>query len=233
MYSEKKRVPASGAGRKRKTSSKSVSDQLTKKQAGISSKKKALSGKKQKWKPGNMLYPLPAVLVSVTDGEGRDNVFTVAWTGTVCTSPPMVYISVRPSRYSFEMIRKTKEFVLNLTTEELGFAADFCGVRSGRDVDKFEILGLTKDRAEFVKAPLIRESPVSIECRVTEEKELGSHTMFLAEVLSVHVDENLIDENGKFHLNDAGMLAYSHGEYMTFEKKTGTFGYSVKKRQNS
>ena len=137
---------------------------------------------KETWKPGNMLYPLPAVMVSVTDGQGNDNIITVAWTGTICTNPPMVYISVRPSRYSYEMLKKTGEFVINLTTEELAFATDYCGVRSGRDVDKFKEAHLTKEPAQFVKAPMIKESPVSIECRVTEVKELGSHHMFLAEV---------------------------------------------------
>ena len=135
---------------------------------------------KETWKPGNMLYPLPAVMVSVTDGQGNDNIITVAWTGTICTNPPMVYISVRPSRYSYEMLKKTGEFVINLTTEELAFATDYCGVRSGRDVDKFKEAHLTKEPAQFVKAPMIKESPVSIECRVTEVKELGSHHMFLA-----------------------------------------------------
>ena len=144
---------------------------------------------KETWKPGNMLYPLPAVMVSVTDGQGNDNIITVAWTGTICTNPPMVYISVRPSRYSYEMLKKTGEFVINLTTEELAFATDYCGVRSGRDVDKFKEAHLTKEPAQFVKAPMIKESPVSIECRVTEVKELGSHHMFLAEVLAVHAQQ--------------------------------------------
>ena len=150
---------------------------------------------KQLWKPGNMIYPLPAVMVSVTDGEGHDNIITVAWTGTVCTNPAMAYISVRPSRYSYDMIRKTGEFVINLTTEELAFATDFCGVRSGRDVDKFRKLNLTKEKAQFVSAPMIGEAPVSIECRVREVKELGSHDMFLADVLAVHADEAYMDKN--------------------------------------
>ena len=158
---------------------------------------------KETWKPGNMLYPLPTVMVSVTDGQGNDNIITVAWTGTVCTNPPMVYISVRPSRYSYEMIKKTGEFVINLTTEELAFATDYCGVRSGRDVDKFKEAHLTREPAQFVKAPMIKESPVSIECRVTEVKELGSHHMFLAEVLAVHAQQEYIDKNNKFQLNKA------------------------------
>lgn len=186
---------------------------------------------KQLWKPGNMIYPLPAVMVSVTDGEGNDNIITVAWTGTVCTNPAMAYISVRPSRYSYDMIRKTGEFVINLTTEKLAYATDFCGVRSGRDVDKFRKLNLTKEKAQFVSAPMIGEAPVSIECRVREVKELGSHDMFLADVLAVHADEAYIDKNNRFRLNDAGLLVYSHGEYLAGGRKVGSFGYSVKKKQ--
>lgn len=186
---------------------------------------------KQLWKPGNMIYPLPAVMVSVTDGEGHDNIITVAWTGTVCTNPAMAYISVRPSRYSYDMIRKTGEFVINLTTEKLAFATDFCGVRSGRDVDKFRKLNLTKEKAQFVSAPMIGEAPVSIECRVREVKELGSHDMFLADVLAVHADEAYMDKNNRFRLNDAGLLVYSHGEYLAGGRKVGSFGYSVKKKQ--
>ena len=186
---------------------------------------------KETWKPGNMLYPLPAVMVSVTDGQGNDNIITVAWTGTICTNPPMVYISVRPSRYSYEMIKKTGEFVINLTTEDLAFATDYCGVRSGRDVDKFKEAHLTREPAQFVKAPMIKESPVSIECKVTEVKELGSHHMFLAEVLAVHAQQDYIEKNNKFQLNKAKPIVYSHGEYLGTGKSLGTFGYSVKKRK--
>lgn len=188
---------------------------------------------KKLWKAGNMLYPLPAVMVSVSDGNGKDNIITVAWAGTVCTNPPMVSISVRPSRYSYQMIRDTGEFVINLTTEELAYATDYCGVRSGRDVDKFAEMHLTKEKAEYVKAPLIKESPVSIECRVKEVKELGSHHMFLAEVLAVHAEETYMDEKEKFHLNKARPLVYSHGEYLGTGKKLGTFGYSVKKKKKT
>ena len=188
---------------------------------------------KQNWKAGNMLYPLPAVMVSVTDGKGQDDIITVAWTGTICTNPPMVYISVRPSRFSHHMLMETGEFVINLTTEKLTRATDYCGVRSGRDVDKFKETGLTREKAEFVKAPMIKESPVSIECRVTEVKKLGSHDMFLAEVLAVHADEKYMDENNRFDLNRARPMVYSHGEYLGIGKKLGTFGYSVKKRRKS
>ena len=183
------------------------------------------------WKPGNMLYPLPAVLVSVSDGAGRDNVFTVAWAGTVCTNPPMVSISVRPSRYSFEMLRKTREFVINLTTDDLAFAADFCGVRSGRDVDKFKELGLEKEEAAFVRAPLIGQSPVNIECRVDRELELGSHVMFLASVEAVHVRKKDLDDKNRLLLNQTGLMVYSHGEYRSLGKKLGFFGYSVQKKK--
>ena len=187
---------------------------------------------KQVWKPGNMLYPLPAVMVSVTDGKGQDNIITVAWAGTVCTNPPMVSISVRPSRYSYEMLKEIGEFVINLTTEELAFATDFCGVRSGRDVDKFQEMHLTKEKAQFVKAPMIGEAPVCIECKVREIKELGSHHMFLADVLAVHADEKYMDEKGKFHLNLSKLLVYSHGKYLATGKCLGTFGFSVKKKKN-
>ena len=184
------------------------------------------------FKPGNMLYPLPAVLVSVTDGQGNDNVFTVAWTGTICSDPPMVSISVRPSRYSYQMIKDTKEFVINLTTEELAFATDFCGVRSGRDVDKFKEMNLTRLPAEKVKAPLIAESPVHIECRVTQEIPLGSHVMFLAVVEAVSVNDAYMDENNTFHLSKAKPIVYSHGEYYSLNHVLGTFGFSVRKNLN-
>lgn len=187
---------------------------------------------KQIWKPGNMLYPLPAVMVSVRGSDGEDNILTVAWAGTVCTNPPMVSISIRPERHSYQMIKDSGEFVINLVTEELVRAADYCGVRSGRDVDKFTEMSLTKEPGEMVDAPLIAESPVNIECRVTECRELGSHHMFLAEVVSVHIEERYLDEKGKFHLNDAGLSAYSHGEYFSLGKKLGSFGYSVQKKKN-
>lgn len=188
---------------------------------------------KQTWKPGNMLYPLPAVMVSVTDGKGNDNIITVAWAGTVCTNPPMVSISVRPTRYSYDMIRNTGEFIINLTTENLAYATDYCGVRSGRDVDKFKELKLTKEKADYVQAPMIGESPVSIECKVREVKELGSHHMFLADVVAVHADETYMDKNNKFQLNQSHPLVYSHGEYLGLGKSLGTFGYSVKKKKKA
>ena len=184
---------------------------------------------KQTWKAGNMVYPLPAVMVSCGREGERPNIITVAWTGTICTNPPMLYISVRPLRYSYDILCETGEFVLNLTTKKLAKATDYCGVRSGRDVDKFKETGLTAVPALHVKSPMIAESPVNIECRVTEKKELGSHHMFLAEVLAVHVDEGYLDEKGRFRLNESGLMAYSHGEYLGLGKEIGTFGYSVKK----
>lgn len=186
---------------------------------------------KQSWKPGNMLYPLPAVLVTCRGKDGKDNILTIAWTGTVCSDPAMTYISVRPERYSYSMIRESGEFVINLTTASLAEAADFCGVRSGRDVDKFAATRLTREKAEVVSAPLIAESPVNIECKVTEIKPLGSHDMFLAQVVAVHADEAYMDERGRFSLAAADPIAYSHGEYYTLGKKLGTFGYSVKKKK--
>lgn len=186
---------------------------------------------KQVWKPGNMLYPLPAVMVSTADKKGNTNILTIAWTGTVCTNPAMVYISVRPERHSYQMLKESGEFVVNLTTEDLTHATDYCGVRSGKDVDKWKECGLTKEKAVSLKyAPVIAESPVNIECRIKSVQELGSHDMFLAEVTAVQVDEGYVDEKGKFELNRTGLLAYSHGEYLGLGKKLGTFGYSVRKK---
>lgn len=186
---------------------------------------------KQKWKPGNMLYPLPAVLVTAADRQGRTNVFTVAWAGTVCTNPPMVSISVRPERFSHHMILETGEFVLNLTTERMAYAVDYCGVKSGRDVDKFQKLKLQTEPASEVGVPMIKDAPVCIECRVTEVKHLGSHDLFLAKVLAVHAEEDYLDQKGRLRLQEAGMLVYSHGEYYGLGKKLGTFGYSVRRRK--
>lgn len=189
---------------------------------------------KQIWKPGNMLYPLPAVLVSVGDRDGNRNIFTVAWTGTVCTNPPMAYISVRPERYSYHMIEESGEFVINLTTEKLAQAADFCGVRSGRDLDKWKECRLTERMAHSLRyAPCIEESPVNIECRVVKTEKLGSHHMFLGEVTAVQVDDAYMDENGKFDLNRTGLIVYSHGEYLGMGRKLGTFGCSVRKKKGT
>ena len=187
---------------------------------------------KQIWKPGNMLYPLPAVMVSTADKKGNDNILTVAWAGTVCTNPAMLSISVRPERYSYPMICESGEFVVNLTNQRLARAADWCGVRSGRDVDKWKEMKLTRGKAETLGyAPLIQESPVNIECKVKEILELGSHHMFLAEVSAVQVDDRYMEESGKFQLNDSGLITYSHGEYFSMGKSLGRFGWSVKKKR--
>lgn len=185
---------------------------------------------KQSWKPGTMIYPLPAVLVSCGDGE-EQNLFTVAWTGTVCTNPPMCYISVRPERHSYEIIRRTGEFCINLTTTKLARATDWCGVRSGRDYDKFAEMGLTPVAAAVVGAPAVEESPVVIECRVRQIMPLGSHDMFLADVVNVLVDEVYIDaETGKLDLERAEPIAYCHGEYFRLGEVIGHFGWSVRKK---
>lgn len=173
-------------------------------------------------------------MVSAADEKGEANILTVAWTGTICSDPAMLYISVRPQRHTYHMIRETGEFVVNLTTERLAKATDWCGVRSGRDVDKWKEMHLTKGKAKTLSyAPIIEESPVNIECKVTEVKELGTHHMFLAEVKAVQVDERYLDENGKFQLNATGLLAYSHGEYLSLGKSLGTFGWSVRKKAPS
>lgn len=189
-----------------------------------------MAPKKVMWKPGNMVYPVPAVMVTVCDKAGKSNIITIAWTGTVCTNPPVVYISVRPERHSYGALKETGEFVINLTTEALAHATDYCGVRSGRDTDKWKDTGLTAVPASKVGVPLIAESPVNIECRVTEIKPLGSHHMILAEVVAVQADEAYLNDKGKFELQKASPIVYSHGEYYGLSKLLGTFGYSVKKR---
>ena len=186
---------------------------------------------KQSWKPGTMIYPLPAVLVSCGATPDEYNIFTVAWTGTVCTNPPMCYISVRPERHSYEIIKRTGEFVINLTTKRLARATDWCGVRSGRDYDKFSQMGLTASPAAVVAAPVIEESPVAIECRVKQIVPLGSHDMFVADVVNVLVDEEYIDpESGRLDLQRAEPITYCHGEYFSLGEVIGHFGWSVRKK---
>ena len=181
------------------------------------------------FKPGTMLNPVPAVMVSCGDGDVK-NIITIAWTGIINTDPPMTYVSVRKERYSHDIIKRTGEFVINLTTEKLAFATDYCGVKSGRDVDKFKEQNLTPEESKVVKCPSIAESPVNIECKVTEIKELGSHDMFIAEIVSVNVDEELMDEKGKLCLEEAGLIAYNHGHYFALKKtELGRFGYSIMK----
>lgn len=184
---------------------------------------------KQSWKPGNMLYPLPVVLVSCQGKDGKPNLITIAWTGTICSDPPMVSISVRKERHSYDLIRESGEFVINLTTEDMARATDYCGVRSGRKVDKFAETGLTPVPSTVVRAPMVGESPVSIECRVKEVLPLGSHDMFVAEVVAVNAAEAYMDADGRFDLSRANPIVYSHGTYFGLGKELGTFGYSVKK----
>ena len=184
------------------------------------------------WKPGTFEYPIPAVLVSCGNME-NSNLITVAWTGIINSKPPLAYISVRPERYSYNIIKENKEFAINLTTEKLAYATDWCGVRSGAQFDKFKEMKLTKEKAKFISCPLVKESPVSIECKVIEEKNNGSHTMFLAEILSIDADEKYIDENGAFDISTCSLIAYANGGCYTLGKKIGKFGYSVQKNKKS
>lgn len=177
-----------------------------------------------------MLYPVPAVMVSCQKENEKPNIITVAWSGTCNTQEPMLYISVRPERYSYQIIKETGEFVVNLVNKNIVYATDYCGVKSGRDVDKFKEMNLTPLESQYIKAPGISESPVNIECRVKQVIPLGSHDMFLAQVLGVTVDDKYMDETGKFNLNNSGLVAYSHGEYFELGKKLGKFGYSIQKK---
>ncbi|MGL4520863.1 MAG: flavin reductase family protein [Phocaeicola sp.] len=188
---------------------------------------------KQDWKPGTMIYPLPALLVSCGSTEEEYNLITVAWAGTICTNPPMCYISVRPERHSYPLIKRDMEFVLNLTTTDMAFATDWCGVRSGKDYNKFKEMKLTPGKASIVKAPIVEESPLCIECKVTQIIPLGSHDMFIAEVVNVKADEKYLNaETGKFELADSNPLVYVHGGYFELGPKIGKFGWSVQKKKN-
>ena len=182
------------------------------------------------WKPGTFLYPLPAVMVSCGTME-KSNIITVAWTGILNTNPAKVYISIRPTRHSYKLIKDSKEFVINITNKELVKATDWCGVKTGAKVDKFKEMKLHKEKANFVKCPMIKESPVSVECKVKEIKELGSHHMFMAEVLGINADEKYIDEKGAFDISKCNLIAYSNGNYYSLGKKIGRFGFSVQKNK--
>lgn len=184
------------------------------------------------WKPGTFLYPLPVVMVSCGNIE-KSNIITVAWTGIINTNPPKVYISLRPTRYSYKLIKESREFVINLTNSELSRATDWCGVKTGENIDKFKEMGLHKEKANFVKCPLIKESPVSVECKVTEIKELGTHHMFIADVLAINADDQYIDKNGAFDISKCNLIAYSNGHYYQLGKKLGKFGFSVQKKKRS
>lgn len=185
---------------------------------------------KVEWKPGTFIYPIPAVMVTSGTME-KSNIMTVAWTGILNTNPAMCYISVRPERYSYNLIKENGEFVINLTNEKLAFATDWCGVRSGKEYDKFKKMNLTKEKAKHVKCPLIKESPVSVECKVKEIRELGSHHLFIAEVLSIDADEKYINEKGAFDISQCDLIAYANGGYYSLDKKIGKFGFSVEKKK--
>lgn len=186
------------------------------------------------WKPSNLLNPVPAVLISCTDGEGHDNVMTAAWAGTVCSDPVMVSVSIRKSRYSHAMIMKTREFVMNLTSEDMVRAVDYAGIYSGEKIDKFDLPGqlhMTREKSPVIDAPCVAESPICLECRVKEVLELGSHDMFVAEVVSTDIDDRLLDENGTLDLSRAHLIAYCHGEYRTLGKTIGKFGFTSLKSE--
>lgn len=183
------------------------------------------------WKAGNMIYPLPAVMVTTKGLDGKDNILTVAWCGTICTNPAMAYISVRPERYSYKALVETKEFVINLVTEDLVKSCDYCGVRSGRDIDKFKECNLTRLKLEGTDVFGIKESHVNIICKVKEVKELGSHHMFISDVIKVCVDNKYMDDTNRFNLDEARLITYSHGQYYKMGERLGKFGYSVKKNK--
>lgn len=186
--------------------------------------------KKVQWRGGALVAPLPPVMVTCGN-EDKSNIITIAWTGILNTIPPKTYISVRPSRYSYNIIKETKEFVINLTTADLVKACDYCGVKSGEKFNKFDDMKLTKQKASVVSAPLLEQSPVNIECKVTDIVPLGSHDMFIADIVAVNVAEDFIDKDGKLHLDKANLIAYSHGEYFKLGEKLGTFGFSVRKKK--
>ncbi len=185
---------------------------------------------KVEWKAGTFIYPIPAVMVT-SGNMNKSNIMTVAWTGIINTNPAMCYISVRPERYSYNLIKESGEFIINLTNEKLAYATDWCGVKSGAKYDKFKEMHLTKEKAKHVKCPIIKESPVAIECRVKEIKELGSHHMFIAQVLSIDADDKYIDEKGSFDISKCNLIAYANGGYYNLNKKIGKFGFSVQKKQ--
>jgi flavin reductase (DIM6/NTAB) family NADH-FMN oxidoreductase RutF len=185
---------------------------------------------KQMWKPGTLLYPLPAVMVSCKSNDGINNIITVAWTGIICSDPAMLYVSIRPERFSYDIIKSTGSFVVNIPNRSLTYAVDFCGVKSGRDVNKFEHLNLTPQESNLVNVPSIRECPVNLECIVKDIMPLGSHDMFISEILCVNVEENLLDKSGKLQLNKADLICYNHGEYRALADSLGHFGFSVRKK---
>jgi flavin reductase (DIM6/NTAB) family NADH-FMN oxidoreductase RutF len=185
---------------------------------------------KQMWKAGTMLYPVPAVMVSCTNKMDHHNIITIAWTGIICSDPAMLYVSIRPERYSYDFIKETGDFVVNIPNRDLAYALDYCGVKSGRDVNKFEYLELTPAKSNLVNSPYIAECPVSLECKLKDVVKLGSHDMFIAEIMCVNVEEDLIDSTGKLQLNSADLICYNHGEYRTLADSLGHFGFSIRKK---
>lgn len=187
---------------------------------------------RQNWKAGTVLYPVPVVMVSCGEfDKGEQNIITIAWTGTINSDPAMTYVSIRPSRLSYDIIKRTGEFTINLVTKELAFATDFCGVKSGKNVDKFKEMNLTPIKGSKINCPMIEESPINIECTVQDIIKLGTHDMFLGKVVSTSADEKYMDENGKFHFDKSEPICYSHGQYYTLGEKLGKFGYSVQKQK--
>lgn len=184
---------------------------------------------KLKWKPGTMVYPLPPVMVSCGDMQ-NSNILTVAWTGIICTDPAMTYVSIRKERFSYDIIKSSGEFVINLASSDLARVVDFCGVRSGKNIDKFKECNLTKEQGSETRCPMIKECPINIECRVKEIRELGTHDMFMAEILAVNVDDKYLDETGRFDMEACDLLAYCHGQYYSLGKRIGKFGFSVEKK---
>lgn len=185
---------------------------------------------KTMWKPGTMLYPVPSVMVSCANKSNENNIITIAWTGIICSNPPMLYVSIRPERFSYDMIKESGDFVVNVPNRELAFAVDFCGVKSGRDINKFEHLKLTASKSNMVTSPYIQESPLNLECKVKDIIKLGSHDMFISEIMCVNVEDTLIDSTGKLQLNNAHLICYNHGEYRTLSDSLGHFGFSVRKK---
>ncbi len=216
--------------RKEKRENMGISKDINKSQ--LIENEKGLDKGHVSWKPGTLIYPLPAVLISCGKDESEYNLLTISWVGTICTNPPMCYISVRPERHSYDVIKKNMEFVINLTNEEMAYATDWCGVKSGKDFNKFSEMNLTPAKSEYISAPIVKESPLSIECRVKEIVKLGSHDMFIADVVNVQADNRYIDPvTGEFKLSDAKLIAYSHGHYYKLGEEIGKFGWSVRKKK--
>ena len=187
---------------------------------------------KQDWKPGTLIYPQPTVMISCGTTPEEYNIITVGWVGTLCTNPPMCYISLRPERHSYDIIKRNMEFVINLTNKDLAKSADWCGIRSGKHNNKFEATNLTPGKSSVINTPTITESPISLECKVKEIVPLGSHHMFIAEIVNVQADDKYLDPStGQFDMQKANLIAYAHGNYYELTKHIGKFGWSVEKKK--